>query len=80
MILGIDAPMNRAEWILYPFTVLRNYEETDHGEFRTKCHLLEIYDAMEEAKGGVIGRIWSRGIRRVAMPLMEVPCLPLYLC
>jgi RNA polymerase-binding transcription factor DksA len=40
----------QAEWILDSFTVLRKYEESDHGEFRTKRQVLEIYDAMEEAK------------------------------
>jgi hypothetical protein len=40
----------QAEWILDSFTVLRKYEEADHGEFRTKRQVLEIYDAMAEAK------------------------------
>lgn len=40
----------QAEWILDSFTVLRKYEEADHSEFRTKRQVLEIYDAMEEAK------------------------------
>jgi hypothetical protein len=41
---------SQAEWILDSFTVLRKYEEADHGEFRTKRQVLEIYDAMAEAK------------------------------
>jgi len=39
----------QAEWLLDSFTVLRKYEETDHGEFRTKRIVLEIYDAMQES-------------------------------
>jgi hypothetical protein len=40
----------QAEWLLDSFTVLRKYEERDHGEFRTKRVVLEIYDSMTEAK------------------------------
>lgn len=39
----------QAEWIIDSFTVLRKYEEADHGEFRTKRMVMEIYDAMAEA-------------------------------
>jgi hypothetical protein len=35
--------------VLDSFTVLRRYEERDHGEFRTKRLVLDIYDAMAEA-------------------------------
>jgi hypothetical protein len=40
----------QAEWILDSFTVLGKYEESDHGEFRTKRLVLETYDALAEAK------------------------------
>ncbi|MBO6675575.1 MAG: N-6 DNA methylase [Rhizobiales bacterium] len=40
----------QAEWLLDSFTVLRKYEERDHGEFRTKRLVLEAYDAMAKAK------------------------------
>ena len=40
----------QAEWILDSFTVLRKYEERDHGEFRTKRLVLTSYDAMAKAK------------------------------
>jgi hypothetical protein len=53
----IDAAMfhiyglNRSEveHVLDSFPVVRKYEERDHGEFRTKRLILEIYDAMQEA-------------------------------
>jgi hypothetical protein len=50
---GLDR--EQAEWLLDSFTVLRKYEERDHGEFRTKRVVLEVYDAMAAAKrsGGV---------------------------
>jgi hypothetical protein len=40
----------QAEWLLDSFTVLRKYEERDHGEFRTKRVVLEIYDEIASAK------------------------------
>jgi hypothetical protein len=40
----------QTEWLLDSFTVLRKYEEVDHGEFRTKRVVLEIYDDLAEAK------------------------------
>jgi hypothetical protein len=40
---------NQAVWILDSFTVLKKYEEIDHGEYRTKRLVLEAYDAMTEA-------------------------------
>jgi hypothetical protein len=40
----------QAEWLLDSFTVLRKYEEGDHGEFRTKRLVLEIYDQISAAK------------------------------
>ena len=40
----------QAEWLLDLFTVLRKYEERDHGEFRTKRVVLEIYDEIATAK------------------------------
>ncbi len=43
---GLTRP--QAEWILDSFTVLRKYEERDHGEFRTKRQVLEIYDDLAE--------------------------------
>ena len=36
-------------WVLDSFTVLRKYEERNHGEFRTKRLVLDRYDAMTEA-------------------------------
>ena len=40
----------QAEWLLDSFTVLRKYEEGDHGEFRTKRLVLEIHDQISAAK------------------------------
>jgi hypothetical protein len=40
----------QAEWLLDSFTVLRKYEEGDHGEFRTKRIVLEIYDEIASAR------------------------------
>jgi hypothetical protein len=40
----------QAEWLIDSFTVLRDYEEEDHGEFRTKRVVLEIYDQISVAK------------------------------
>jgi hypothetical protein len=40
----------QAEWLLDSFTVLQKYEERDHGEFRTKRIVLEIYDEIASAK------------------------------
>ncbi|RMB09029.1 Eco57I restriction-modification methylase domain-containing protein [Eilatimonas milleporae] len=46
---------DQADWVLDSFTVLRKYEERDHGEFRTKRLVLEAYDAMANAKAeGVV--------------------------
>jgi hypothetical protein len=45
---GLDR--EQAEWVLDSFTVLRKYEERDHGEFRTKRLVLAGYDAMAKAK------------------------------
>lgn len=39
----------QAEWIMDSFFVLRKYEESDFGDYRTKRVILEIYDAMAEA-------------------------------
>ena len=41
---------SQAEWLLDSFTVLRKYEEHDHGEFRTKRLILETYDALAESE------------------------------
>jgi hypothetical protein len=41
---------DQSEWLLDSFTVLRKYEERDHREFRTKRLVLEIYDALVEAR------------------------------
>ena len=40
---------DEVEHVLDSFTVLRKYEERDHGEFRTKRLVLEYYDAMTTA-------------------------------
>jgi hypothetical protein len=40
---------SQAEWLLDSFTVLRKYEERDHGEFRTKRVVLKIYDELAES-------------------------------
>jgi hypothetical protein len=45
---GLDR--TQADWLLDSFTVLRKYEERDHGEFRTKRVVLEIYDEIAAAK------------------------------
>ena len=39
----------QVDWVLNSFTVLRKYEERDHGEFRTKRLVLIAYDAMAKA-------------------------------
>ncbi len=41
---------DQAEWLLDSFAVLRKYEERDHGEFRTKRVVLEIYDEIAVAR------------------------------
>jgi len=41
---------DQAGWLLDSFTVLRKYEERDHGEFRTRRLVLEAYEAMAKAK------------------------------
>ncbi|GAA4401901.1 N-6 DNA methylase [Fodinibacter luteus] len=38
--------------VMDSFFVVRKYDERDHGEFRTKRLILEIYDAMAEAAAG----------------------------
>jgi hypothetical protein len=40
---------SQAEWLVDSFTVLRKYEVRDHGEFRTKRVVLEIYDELAES-------------------------------
>jgi hypothetical protein len=40
----------QADWILESFSVLRKYEERDHGEFRTKQLVMAAYDAMANAR------------------------------
>lgn len=40
----------QAEWLIDSFAVLRKYEERDFGEFKTRRLVLEIYDAIAEAK------------------------------
>jgi hypothetical protein len=47
---GLTRP--QAEWLLDSFTVLRKYEERDHGEFLTRCLVLEVYDALQAARDG----------------------------
>jgi hypothetical protein len=40
-------------WVLDSFTVLEKYERRDHGEFRTKRLVLEVFDDMADAiRGG----------------------------
>ena len=46
----------QSEWLIDSFTVLRKYEERDHGEFRTKRLVLEIFDEIEAAKQA--GRVY----------------------
>jgi hypothetical protein len=45
---GLDR--SQAEWLIDSFKVLRKYEQRDHGEFRTKRLVLEIYDEMTTAE------------------------------
>lgn len=44
---GLTRP--EVEHVLDSFFVVRKYEERDHGEFRTKRLVLEVYDAMTAA-------------------------------
>lgn len=46
---------DEVEHVMDSFPVVRRYDERDHGEFRTKRLILEIYDAMAKAAeaGGV---------------------------
>jgi len=46
-VFGLDR--DEAEHVLDSFAVVRRYEERDHGEFRTKRLVLEVYDAIAEA-------------------------------
>lgn len=48
LLYGLDK--EQAVWVLDSFTVLRKYEERDHGEFRTKRLVLNAYDSMADAK------------------------------
>ncbi len=47
----------QVEWLLDSFRVLRDYEERDHGEFRTRRLVLEIYEQMAVVKRE--GRIYQ---------------------
>jgi hypothetical protein len=58
---GLD--QMQAEWLLDSFTVLRKYEEGDHGEFRTKRLVLEIYDQISAAKQA--GRAYQTRLKPV---------------
>ena len=40
---------DEVEHVMDSFTVVRKYDERDHGEFRTKRLILEVYDAMADA-------------------------------
>ena len=42
-------PREDVEHVMDSFAVVRKYDERDHGEFRTKRLILEIYDAMADA-------------------------------
>lgn len=42
-------PREDVEHVMDSFSVVRKYDERDHGEFRTKRRILEIYDAMADA-------------------------------
>jgi hypothetical protein len=44
---GLTRP--EAEHVLDSFIVVRKYEERDHGEFRTRRLVLEVFDAMTKA-------------------------------
>lgn len=46
-IYGLTRP--EVEHVLDSFFVVRRYEERDHGEFRTKRLVLQVFDAMAEA-------------------------------
>ena len=46
-VYGLDR--EEAEHVLDSFTVVRKYEERDHGEYRTKRFVLEAYDRMAQA-------------------------------
>ncbi len=46
-VYGLDR--EEAEHVLDSFTVVRKYEERDHGEYRTKRLVLEAYDRMAQA-------------------------------
>lgn len=46
-VYGLDR--GEAEHVLDSFTVIRKYEERDHGEYRTKRLVLEAYDRMADA-------------------------------
>jgi hypothetical protein len=41
---------SQAEWVIESFTVLRKYEEREYHEYRTRRLVLEIFDAMFEAR------------------------------
>ena len=46
-VYGLDR--NESEYVLDSFSVLRNAEERDYGEYRTKRLVLEAYDRMAQA-------------------------------
>ena len=62
---GLTRP--QAEWLLDSFTVLRKYEERDHGEFRTKRQVLKIYDDLAQC---------AREERPYRTPLDPLPADP----
>ena len=48
---------DEVEHVMDSFSVVRKYDERDHGEFRTKRLIMEIYDAMADAAAR--GTIWQ---------------------
>lgn len=43
-----DLTRDEVEHVLDSFTVLRKYDERDHGSFDTKTRILDLYDRMQE--------------------------------
>jgi hypothetical protein len=60
-VYGLTRP--EAQHVLDSFSIVRKYDERDHGEYRTRRLVLDAYDRMAEAAGG--GASWY--------PLAELP-------
>jgi hypothetical protein len=77
---AFSSPRNVVGYVMDTFPIVRRKDEQEHGEFRTKRVILEIYDAMAEAQR--TGATYQTRLDpppadpRVAHPPMEQPVAP----